>query len=311
MKLEVSNVPTHVITGFLGTGKTTAILSAFRHRPDGERWAVLVNEFGEIGLDGVLLTEGGLAVKEIPGGCICCTAGVALRFGLIELLRTQRPHRLFIEPTGLADPAGILDLLRQPGIRDAIAPRATIGLVDPRHLGDARYEEHDIWQAQLAMADVLVGTFASQRTSLELATFGERAEALWPSKLVIAVSDGETDPAWLEIDPYPRELAPLHHPTERTAGWVFPRDQVFDADALVDAVQALVRPNPAVPEGLLRLKGIFRTPGRWLLVQGTPQQVRTSPVRWRRDSRVECIAGGELDGPAVLERLLVGSLERP
>lgn len=287
-------VPTTVFTGFLGTGKTTAILSAFQHRPDGAKWAVLVNEFGEIGLDGAVMTAGGLAVKEIPGGCICCTAGVALRLGLVELLRTQRPDRLFIEPTGLADPAGVLDLLRQPGIRDAIAPRATIGFVDPRHLGDARYEEHDTWQAQLAMADVLVGTFASDRTQHELATFGERAEALWPAKLVVAVSDGEIDPTWLDIDPYPRAIHPIHVPSTGSAGWVFPRDRLFDAEALVDAVQGLMRPNSLVPEGLLRLKGIFRTRGRWLLVQATPQQVKTSPVVWRRDSRVECI-GDDLD----------------
>lgn len=297
------SVPTTVVSGFLGTGKTTAILSAFRHRPEGERWAVLVNEFGEVGLDGAVMQAGGLAVKEIPGGCICCTAGVALRYGLVELLRTQEPDRVFIEPTGLADPAGVLDLLRQPGIRDHISPRATIGLVDPRHLGDPRYEEHEVWQSQLAMADVLVGTFASDCTSRQLADFGERAEALWPPKLLVAVSDGELDPSWLDIDPYPREIHPTHGHHEHTAGWVFPRDQLFDAEALVENVQALMRPNPMVADGLLRLKGIFRTRGRWLLVQATPQTVKTSPVKWRRDSRVECIASTPIDREALLALL--------
>ena len=77
---RVDNVPTTLFTGFLGVGKTTAILSAFEHRPTEGRWAVLVNEFGEIGIDGAILSDrDGLAVAEVPGGCICCSAGLALR----------------------------------------------------------------------------------------------------------------------------------------------------------------------------------------------------------------------------------------
>lgn len=302
MSLPVENVPTTVITGFLGTGKTTFLLDAFRHRPDGERWAVLVNEFGEVGIDGALY--GDLAVKEIPGGCICCTAGVALKFGLVELLRTQRPDRLFIEPTGLANPASILDLMRQPGLRDAMTPRATIGLVDPRHLADARYRDHDAWNAQCALADVLVGTFTSDRTPVEHAQFAEFAAELWPPKLEIHTSDGRFDARWLELDPHPRTVEVHHHDDAHGAGWIFPRDVVWDLDVLMETLQALVRPNPLIPEGLVRLKGIFRTPGRRVLVQGTTDHLSTAPVLWRRDSRVDLISLAPFDTEAVHQRLL-------
>jgi G3E family GTPase len=299
-------VPTTVVTGFLGTGKTSAILSAFEHRPADAKWAVIVNEFGEIGLDGAILDSAGIATKEIPGGCICCTAGVALRFGLVEVLRTQKPDRLFIEPTGLADPASILDLLRQPGIRDHIVPRATIGLVDPRHLEDPRYTEHEVWNAQVALADVLVGTFASDTTPEEDARFQSFARGLWPPKTHIARTDGDLDPSWLDLDPHPHEVAHHHHHDasgEHTGGWVWLRLTVFDPDALVEVLKTLIRPNPLVPGGLLRLKGIFRTRKQWLLVQGTPTTLKTSPVRWRRDSRVELIAHGDADWPAIAARL--------
>lgn len=297
MSLPVANVPTTLVTGFLGTGKTTFILEAFRHRPEGERWAVLVNEFGEVGIDGALY--GDLAVKEIPGGCICCTAGVALRFGLVELLRTQRPDRLFIEPTGLANPASILDLLRQPGLRDAVRPRATIGLVDPRHLADARYRDHDAWNAQVALADVLVGTFATDRTPHEHEQFQHFADALWPPKLEVRTSDGTFDADWLQLDPHPRTVETHSHADARGAGWVFPRDTVWELDGLLEVLQTLVRPNPLVPEGLVRVKGIFRTRNRWVLVQGTADRLTTAPVLWRRDSRVDLISLAPFDLEAV------------
>lgn len=71
----ISAVPTNVITGFLGVGKTTAILNLLKSKPDNERWAVLVNEFGEIGVDGSLFEgqhsqEQGVFIREVPGGCL-------------------------------------------------------------------------------------------------------------------------------------------------------------------------------------------------------------------------------------------------
>lgn len=71
----INRVPTNIITGFLGVGKTTAILHLLATKPAHEKWAVLVNEFGEIGIDGAIMSEQGAMIKEVPGGCLCCTAG--------------------------------------------------------------------------------------------------------------------------------------------------------------------------------------------------------------------------------------------
>ena len=99
----VQRVATNIITGFLGAGKTTTILHLLKNKPKNENWAVLVNEFGEIGIDGALMVEHGAMIKEIPGGCMCCTAGVPMSVGINALLRTN-PDRLLIEPTGLGHP---------------------------------------------------------------------------------------------------------------------------------------------------------------------------------------------------------------
>jgi hypothetical protein len=102
---------TNLITGFLGSGKTTSILHLLANKDPAEKWAVLVNEFGEVGIDGALLSDSGAMIKEIPGGCMCCVNGLPMQVGLNTLLRQGKPDRLLIEPTGLGHPKQILDLL--------------------------------------------------------------------------------------------------------------------------------------------------------------------------------------------------------
>ena len=80
-------VPTNIITGFLGAGKTTAILDMLKRKPAEERWAVLINEFGEIGVDGSMVegqasTEQGVHIREVPGGCLCCATGMPMHIAL-------------------------------------------------------------------------------------------------------------------------------------------------------------------------------------------------------------------------------------
>ncbi|MEQ1571342.1 MAG: GTP-binding protein [Myxococcota bacterium] len=284
-------VPTTIVSGALGVGKTTAILSALRARPEGERWAVLVNEFGTVGIDGAILGEhGGLAVREIAGGCICCTANLPLRVGLVKLLREVRPDRLLIEPTGLAHPASIVDVVRSPGLRESVDLRATITLVDPRKLAPG----DPLWTDQVRAADVLVGSWADVATPEQLAGFRAFAQGLYPPPVVIATTTrGQLDPAWLELDPTPRGV--LTTPGALDAGelgFVWPPDRVFRFDALQELVQTLVRPNPLLPEGVLRLKGVVRTPRGWLLLHADPETVRFEPIGWRRDSRIALIVRG-------------------
>ncbi|RFA29962.1 hypothetical protein CAI21_09100 [Alkalilimnicola ehrlichii] len=106
-------VPTNLITGPLGAGKTTAISHLLEHRPEGERWAVLVNEFGAVSVDQALLPQiDGVVVRELAGGCLCCTLGVPLRVALTDILRKVKPDRLLIEPSGLGHPARVVTVLK-------------------------------------------------------------------------------------------------------------------------------------------------------------------------------------------------------
>ncbi|GIU28673.1 GTP-binding protein [Shewanella schlegeliana] len=153
-------IPTNVITGFLGVGKTSLIKTLLQHKPEGEVWAVLVNEFGEIGIDAGLLDTGSdqVQIKEVAGGCMCCAAGLPMQVAINQLIAKAKPDRLLIEPTGLGHPKEVLKVLTQPHYRQVLAMKACVTLVDARKLDDKRYTEHEIFNQQLQVADLVLAS---------------------------------------------------------------------------------------------------------------------------------------------------------
>ena len=125
-------IPTHLIAGPLGAGKTSLLRHLLSQRPADERWAILINEFGLIGLDAALLSrdEDGLSISEVAGGCVCCVNGVPFQVGLGRLIRRARPDRLFIEPSGLGHPAELLQQLAQAPWTDVLAVQPLVLVLD-------------------------------------------------------------------------------------------------------------------------------------------------------------------------------------
>ena len=147
----------NLLTGFLGSGKTTTLLHLLAHKPEEENWAVLVNEFGEVGIDGALLANSGAILKEIPGGCMCCVNGLPMQVGLNRLLKQNKPDRLLIEPTGLGHPRQLLQMLTSPVYQPWLELQATLTLLDARQLADERVAKNENFRDQLAAADIIVG----------------------------------------------------------------------------------------------------------------------------------------------------------
>lgn len=208
MKTKILQTPTNIITGFLGVGKTSSILHLLKNKPGNERWAVLVNEFGEIGIDGSLMQgqyseNSGVFIQEVPGGCMCCAAGLPMQVALNELLTRAKPDRLLIEPTGLGHPIEIIQILSDKFYKQILQVEKILTLVDARKITDKRYTEHDTFNQQILIADVVVGNKADLYSEKEQALLQEYVNNFSASSAddqveVQFVEHGKIDPQWLK-----------------------------------------------------------------------------------------------------------------
>jgi G3E family GTPase len=168
-----------VLTGYLGAGKTTLLNRILTHE-HGLKVAVIVNEFGEVGIDNQLVIDADEEIFEMNNGCICCT----VRGDLIRIIgnlmkRRDRFDHLVIETTGLADPAPVIQtFFVDEDLRDELRLDAVVTLVDLKHV-DLHWESEEV-QEQLAFADVLLLNKADLVSDAERATIERRVRAINP-----------------------------------------------------------------------------------------------------------------------------------
>lgn len=317
---------TNLITGFLGSGKTTSILHLLAHKDPQEKWAVLVNEFGEVGIDGALLSDSGALLKEIPGGCMCCVNGLPMQVGLNTLLRQGKPDRLLIEPTGLGHPKQILDMLTAPVYEPWIDLRATLCLLDPRQLLDEKALNNENFRDQLAAADIIVANKEDRASAGSQQAFDAWWAEFGGDRLRVNATQGGIDGSLLDqprrnLRALPASAAhdhahgekkglaalslPAHQRWRRNlnsgqghhaCGWIFDADTVFDTIGLLEwarlAPVSRVKGVMRIPEGLLRVNR-----------QGQDLHIETQNVA-PPDSRIELITDSEADWNTLQSALL-------
>jgi G3E family GTPase len=238
----LTSVPTNVITGFLGVGKTSAILSLLKNKASSERWAVLVNEFGEIGVDGSIFNgqhseEHGVFVTEVPGGCMCCAAGLPMQIALNELLRRARPDRLLIEPTGLGHPKEVLQVLSEDHYKGVLDVHKTITLVDARNLTDQRYTAHETFNQQMAVADIVVGNKTDLYNPGDETRLRDYVASNFGTEVNVFFSAfGELDPSLLIGKTYSERVYHNHHHHNHLDQRPIVSEQAFPESGFIKAV---------------------------------------------------------------------------
>jgi G3E family GTPase len=324
-------IPVCVLTGFLGSGKTT-LLGRLLKSPEFARTAVIINEFGEIGLDHDLIETSDESFVTLQTGCLCCTIRGDLVLTLADILRrrdegTVTPFdRVVIETSGLADPAPILHAVMSD---DALAERLTLAgvvtTVDAVH-GVETLDRQPESVKQVAVADRLVLT-KTDLVAEQPAALAQRLAALNPSAPVLPASFGDIDPArlfdariWDPSGKLPDlvEEPHRHHGAhdrnrhdERIACFALIRDEPIPAVALTLFLEVLAEHCGA---DLLRLKGIVaiaESPDRPAVIHGV-QHMFHAPAfleRWPSDDRRSRLIFIARDLPREFAQALLDAIE--
>jgi cobalamin biosynthesis protein CobW len=321
MRQAMTKIPVTIVTGFLGSGKTTLIRHVLEHA-HGRRLALIINEFGDVGVDGTILRSCGIDtcpdenIVELANGCLCCTVADDFIPAIEALLaRTPQPEHIIIETSGLALPKPLVKAFDWPDIRTRLTVDGVIAVVDGAAVADGRFADdpaklaaqraadgsidhenplEEVYEDQLLCADIVVLNKADLLTAETARRVAAEIRAAVPRAVkIVETREGRVDPAVLlglsaavEDDLGQR---PSHHDAEEGHGHDDFESFVVDIPATSDPA-ALVTRLAAIAEqfDVLRMKGFVEVSGKpmRLLVQGVGQRFRHQFDRpWAAEDR--------------------------
>ena len=340
---SLARIPCTIVTGFLGAGKTTLIRHVLANA-NGRRLAVIVNEFGDVGIDGEILKGCGNAacpeenIVELANGCLCCTVADEFVPALDAILARGGVEHIVIETSGLALPKPLVQAFHWPAIKSRVTVDGVVVVVDGAALADGRVA-HDlnalaaqrVADTALAHDDPIEEVFDDQIACADLVVLNKRdlldeagvamalaaiAKALPRSVKVVTVTDGKVDEALLlglgvgtEDDIANRRTrhdAEEAHDHDDFDSFVVPLGEIADPSALVARVASL-----AEDFDVLRVKGfaaVTNKPLRLLVQAVGPRVTHQYDRPWAgtelREGRLVVIGLKGLDRAAVTQALL-------
>lgn len=177
---------TLLVSGFLGAGKTTFIMEHVKTSQG--KTAVLVNEFGDLGVDGSLIdSKNGVDVVEVPGGCICCGQQEGLKESIRTIAEQIKPDTLLIEPSGIAQASGVINVLEDEVLADVVRLDAVVTIVDASSFLEFSKPETfgTFFLDQVTNADLIVINKTDMVSPEELEKVSRRVSVLNPSALSV------------------------------------------------------------------------------------------------------------------------------
>ncbi len=309
-----------IVFGFLGAGKTTFIARILNEWDYKEKTVVLVNEFGEVGIDGELLSERGGNVVEMPSGCICCTLQADFRVQLLDIMNNIKPERIIIEPTGVATISQVRSIVGAQLFEEAITEINDILVADAtgfmelykanRHFVESQVENADI--AILNKCDkvdrkrAMVTRSAISALNPEISVLTTQYGAVDKAEYLLALSSARNFPKMRDKNPRSRDSAEtgeliagidakagLHfRENEDNLGYesygrVF-QDASFDKEALERFFIEMNAPRSSLGD-IVRAKGIFRVADKGMLMELASGEFSTQPAGLCENTKVTVI----------------------
>jgi G3E family GTPase len=206
-----------LLAGFLGAGKTTLLKRILSWEADLSETVVMVNEFGDIGIDGALLKDSGSDVIELTSGCICCTLSADLHQSLTRIWNRFKPRRILVEASGVADPKSIVAALQDPQICQHVELRKIITVLDA-DIWEAREVFGPLFYSQLEMAHLILLNKIDLMAAEKIAQFLDEIHKTIPDAQVVPTIHCGIDPEtlWTQAQPKMSGLKPIEfsHRTE-------------------------------------------------------------------------------------------------
>jgi cobalamin biosynthesis protein CobW len=309
MRQSMAKIPVTIVTGFLGAGKTTLIRHVLENA-QGRRLALIINEFGDVGVDGTILKSCGIAtcpeenIVELANGCLCCTVADDFIPAIEALLaRSPQPDHIIIETSGLALPKPLVKAFDWPEIRTRLTVDGVIAVVDGAAVAEGRFVDdpvklaaqraadsaidhenplEEVYEDQLLCADLVVLNKTDLLTAEAAKRVAADIRAAIPRAVkIVETREGRCDPSVLLglVAAAEDDLAqrPSHHDTEEGHDHDDFESFVLDIPATSDPAGLLTRlATVAETFGVLRMKGFVEVSGKpmRLLVQGVGQRFR-------------------------------------
>ena len=173
-----------LLTGFLGSGKTTLLKRILSWETDLSDTVVLVNEFGDVGIDGDLLKHSGSDVIELVSGCICCSLRNDLRQSLSSILEQYRPKRIFIEASGIADPTAVVSVLLESPLSESIKLEKIVTVLDA-DFWEARENFGQLFYNQLEIANLILLNKVDILDKISIPTYLKEIHDIFPHCQVV------------------------------------------------------------------------------------------------------------------------------
>jgi G3E family GTPase len=320
----------NLIFGFLGSGKTTLVRHLLATRPT-EKTAVIVNEFGEVGVDGEILRGKDVDIVELNSGCLCCTLKGSLMMAVEELRAKAGVERIIVEATGVAQPGELTETLTDTTMKTAIDIGPLVTVVDAARFPKLAAMLGEFYEAQIENADILVLNKVDLVDAAALERVRDEVRAINAGADIIFAERADVDPAYL-LDRNVEGLlarsaaagahrdapAPGHDDHDGHAhGHAHEHDARHDphADApaesfVLKAPEGASRPRleaffRSLPDSVWRAKGFMRVDDAPCLVQYATGQLEVTPAAARTNEYLVFI-GRRLD-PSALARDLAAA----